>query len=242
MPKKICIIVPCYNEASRLAVEIYLNFLRENAEMDICFVNDGSSDGTDKVLENMQSLCPERILLLNKEQNQGKAEAVRSGIEWVLEKGWYGRVGFMDADLATPLAEVCRLAKYWRPKKIQRSLSGRDQKKGSKSQSDLWQPIWGVVFATIVVYFSDLNAYDTQCGAKIFTVPVAREIFAQTFHSPWLFDVELLLRIRQRHPDYNVIVKEIPLDVWEEKGGSKIRFSHLLKMPFELCAIYRKYR
>ena len=45
--------MPCYNEASRLAVEIYLNFLRENAEMDICFVNDGSSDGTDKVLENM---------------------------------------------------------------------------------------------------------------------------------------------------------------------------------------------
>ena len=100
----------------------------------------------------------------------------------------------------------------------------------------------GRVFATIVSILFRLNAYDTQCGAKIFTVPVAREIFAQTFHSPWLFDVELLLRIRQRHPDYNVIVKEIPLDVWEEKGGSKIRFSHLLKMPFELCAIYRKYR
>lgn len=128
MPKKICIVVPCYNEASRLAVEIYLNFLRENAEMDICFVNDGSSDGTDKVLENMQSLCPERILLLNKEQNQGKAEAVRSGIEWVLEKGWYGRVGFMDADLATPLAEVCRLAKVLETEKIQRSLSDRESK------------------------------------------------------------------------------------------------------------------
>ena len=53
--------MPCYNEASRLAVEIYLHFLRENAEMDICFVNDGSSDGTDKVLENMQSLCPEPV-------------------------------------------------------------------------------------------------------------------------------------------------------------------------------------
>lgn len=235
--------MPCYNEASRLAVEIYLNFLRENAEMDICFVNDGSSDGTDKVLENMQSLCPERILLLNKEQNQGKAEAVRSGIEWVLEKGLYGRVGFVDADLATPLAEVCRLAKVLETEKNTAVVIGsRIKRMGVKVSRNLWRHYMGRVFATIVSILFRLNAYDTQCGAKIFTVPVAREIFAQSFHSPWLFDVELLLRIRQRHPDYNAIVKEIPLDVWEEKGGSKIRFSHLLKMPFELCAIYRKYR
>ena len=235
--------MPCYNEASRLAVEIYLNFLRENAEMDICFVNDGSSDGTDKVLENMQSLCPERILLLNKEQNQGKAEAVRSGIEWVLEKGWYGRVGFMDADLCSLIAEVCRLAKVLESDKYTAVVIGsRIKRMGVKVSRNLWRHYMGRVFATIVSILFRLNAYDTQCGAKIFTVPVAREIFAQSFHSPWLFDVELLLRIRQRHPDYNVIVKEIPLDVWEEKGGSKIRFSHLLKMPFELCAIYRKYR
>lgn len=235
--------MPCYNEANRLPVEVYLNFLKENTEMDICFVNDGSADGTEKILENMQAFSAGRILTLNNERNQGKAEAVRSGIEWVLDKGVYERVGFTDADLATPLTEVWRLAKVLETEKNAVIVIGsRIKRMGVKVSRNLWRHYMGRVFATVVSVLFRLNAYDTQCGAKVFTASVAREIFARPFHSPWLFDVELLLRLRQKHPDYNVITKEIPLDVWEEKGGSKIRFTHLLKMPFELYTIYRKYR
>lgn len=242
MPKKICIIVPCYNEANRLAVDVYLSFLKENPDMDICFVNDGSTDDTWRVLENMQSLFPDRILAVNKKPNQGKAEAVRSGIIQVSEKNTYEWVGFMDADLATPLPEVYRLARVLETEKNAVVVMGsRIKRMGVKVSRKPLRHYMGRIFATVVGLLFRLNAYDTQCGAKIFTTSVAREIFARPFHSPWLFDVELLLRIRQGHADYNVVVKEIPLDRWEEKGGSKIRFSHLLKMPFELYTIYRKY-
>ncbi|MDE5639012.1 MAG: glycosyltransferase, partial [Odoribacter sp.] len=46
MEEKTCIIIPCYNEADRFKREQYLSFLQQVPDIDICFVNDGSSDAT----------------------------------------------------------------------------------------------------------------------------------------------------------------------------------------------------
>ena len=53
--------------------------------------------------------------------------------------------------------------------------------------------------------------------------------------------MEILLRVRRLYPDYENVVCEVPLYTWIEQGDSRIRFSHLLKMPGELMQIYRRY-
>lgn len=240
---KTCIVIPCYNEAFRLECEMFLHFLELHENIDFCFVNDGSRDDTISVLGQMNQRAKNRILIVNNPVNQGKAEAVRSGINSLLKTSCYDSVGFIDADLATPLGEIVRLiAALEKNEECLWVMGSRVKMLGVEIERKMLRHYMGRLFATVVSILFHLHAYDTQCGAKVFKVHFAKEIFREPFFSKWLFDVELLLRTRRLRSDYNLIVKEIPLNVWIEKGDSKIRFSHLLKMPVELWRMYFRYK
>ena len=103
------IVVPCYNEMDRIQLPKFSEFLISNDFIYFCFVNDGSTDGTQKLLADFVNLNPERSQLVNLSKNQGKAEAVRQGINTLLKSSKFQLVGFWDADLAAPLTEICLL-------------------------------------------------------------------------------------------------------------------------------------
>ena len=74
---KTVIIIPCYNESKRLKLYEFENYLSNKSGVSFIFVNDGS---TDKTLEIINQLClsaPHRVLCKNLGKNKGKAEAVR---------------------------------------------------------------------------------------------------------------------------------------------------------------------
>lgn len=48
------IIIPCYNEEKRLDTTDFINFINQENEYHLCFVNDGSKDNTIDVLKNIQ--------------------------------------------------------------------------------------------------------------------------------------------------------------------------------------------
>ena len=73
------IVIPCYNEASRLKKEVFLSFFETNDEVDFLFVNDGSSDDTLARLQEFSAESP-RVHYLDLQSNGGKAEAVRQGM------------------------------------------------------------------------------------------------------------------------------------------------------------------
>lgn len=66
------IVIPCHNEAQRLRVDTFRRFLAAHPEVRLLFVDDGSSDGTARVLKGFK--------VLRLRQNRGKAEAVRAGV------------------------------------------------------------------------------------------------------------------------------------------------------------------
>src|SRR2546426_2684393 len=81
----VILVIPCYNEADRLAVETLVAFWLPRRRVELVFVNDGSRDGTLQVLEDMRTCAPERIGVVDLVRNSGKAEAVRQGIVHALE-------------------------------------------------------------------------------------------------------------------------------------------------------------
>src|SRR5437764_14833346 len=97
---RLLLVVPCYNEEKRLDVEAFRNF-----DANFLFVNDGSRDGTLRLLQSMRDSDPQRFDVLDLERNGGKAEAVRRGILAALDRK-PDITGFWDADLATPLAQL----------------------------------------------------------------------------------------------------------------------------------------
>ena len=58
--EKICVIIPCYNEAQRLELEVFREFVGREERFDFCFVNDGSQDNTSEVLRRAVELEPGR--------------------------------------------------------------------------------------------------------------------------------------------------------------------------------------
>ncbi len=74
--QKTGIVIPCYNEADRLNVKAFAEFIKENEAIEFLFVNDGSTDETLRVLEGIRSISAENTIILDLKVNQGKAEAV----------------------------------------------------------------------------------------------------------------------------------------------------------------------
>ncbi len=243
MQERTCIVIPCYNESERFKADTFVRFLKREPDIDFCCVNDGSTDGTRDMIERLSREFPGRVYGVSYECNRGKAEAVRTGVLRMLALKQYRRIGFADADLATPLEEIRRLADVVEnEERIGMVMGSRIQRMGGQIERRLLRHYMGRLFATVIAVLFRLNAYDTQCGAKIFRCDMAELAFERPFLSKWLFDVEILLRIRNSYPDYNSVICEVPLNVWQEQGDSRIRFVHLWSMPVQLWKMYFRYK
>jgi glycosyltransferase involved in cell wall biosynthesis len=240
---KTLLIIPCYNEENRLPIDELVEFIeKENTGLKFLFVNDGSSDNTIKVLTDLAEKFPV-VSVLDLKKNVGKAEAIRTAM-LKQTPNEFDYIGYFDADLATPLEEINQFmakAEKFDPIIL---MGSRVKLLGiTKIERKWYRHYFGRVFATVASNMLKIPVYDTQCGAKMIKSTVVKELFADPFISSWLFDVEILFRLK-RLPDYNsnkTPIIELPLSKWEEKGDSKIPLTYLFKVPFELIRIYSKY-
>ncbi len=246
MPKTV-LVIPCFDEASRLRPEAFAQCLREDPETDFLFVDDGSRDGTPRILDDLATGSGDRIRLLRQPTNRGKAEAVRLGMKAALESG-ADYAGYFDADLATPLDELPRLRSILEEKNaIQMVFGSRVQLMGRTIERRPMRHYLGRVFATVVSQVLGLAVYDTQCGAKLFrSGPEIRRLFDEPFLSTWVFDVELIARWRAGEmsrglPAAERVLYELPLNTWVDVAGSKVRPSDFVRALQEIWRIRRRY-
>lgn len=239
------LVVPAYNEATRLDRAAFSAFIERASTAGLLFVNDGSSDNTETVLREMAGANP-RVRVLSLERNSGKAEAVRRGVLAAFDMG-PRFIGYWDADLATPLAAAAELQdelERW-PETLL-VMGSRVRLLGRTIARRPARHYLGRVFSTAASLALGLGAYDTQCGAKLFrAVPELRACFAQPFSSRWIFDVELLARLTQTagsRGSANQAIREYPLSEWRDLGDSRLSASDFLKAPMELMGIYWRLR
>jgi glycosyltransferase involved in cell wall biosynthesis len=243
----VTLVVPCFNEAHRLDTETFRRFSSDRSWLRFLFVDDGSQDSTHQLLDSLVRHSPERFELLRLPENRGKAEAVRTGVAQVLAAGT-PCVGFWDADLATPLAEIdgMRSAMASHPS-LELVLGSRVQLLGHRIERHVWRHYFGRVAATFVSQLLALRVYDTQCGAKLFRVtPAIRDVFSRPFVTRWEFDVEILARwlVYQRtrgEPNLDERLLEIPLGVWEDVPGSSMSLRDFLRAPLDLARLWWHY-
>ena len=241
------IVVPCYNEARRLPSEKFVEFVHAAHDIDLLFVNDGSTDRTLETLERLQRVCGPTVSVLNKPVNGGKAEAVRDGMLRAIESGTSRFVGFWDADLATPLEAISDLRqKLIEEPELKMVFGSRVRLLGRHVHRRAVRHYLGRVFATVVSLMLRLPIYDTQCGAKIFRVtPALSQVLSQPFISRWVFDVEIIARfISLNHHDPRPLhdaIYEFPLERWEDVAGSKVKPGDFLLAFRDTFRIRQKY-
>jgi|HubBroStandDraft_5_1064220.scaffolds.fasta_scaffold111768_2 dolichyl-phosphate beta-glucosyltransferase len=220
------VVVPCFNEAERLNEAPLLAFLEECAEASLLFVDDGSTDATADRLRAIAAGRRGRIDVLSLRPNGGKAEAVRRGMQAALGRG-AAVVGYLDADLSTPPAEIFRLRAAFERPGVEAVLGSRVALLGADIERSAVRHYLGRVFASVAAAILQARVYDTQCGAKLFRAsPALEAALATPFLSRWAFDVELLGRLLTggdgvpRLPVSAVV--EVPLTTWHDVKGSKL--------------------
>lgn len=242
MPE-ICIVIPCYNEARRLPADELLAFLQSSPEVDFCLVDDGSGDGTYEAVLDLQRRLPARVQVRRLEQNRGKAEAVRAGVLEAASLARYPFIGYWDADLSTPLAEIDLLLEALRRNtRCQLALGSRVKRLGSNIERRMERHVLGRIFAACASGVLGVAVYDSQCGAKVFRTELVPTLFRDPFLTRWLFDLEMLVRLRNEVGAALVdLTIEVPLRHWREVGGSKLTPREMINVPRELLAIRKHY-
>ena len=241
------IVVPCYNEASRLLGDEFSRFVSQNPEVHVLFVDDGSTDATPARLSEIAGSNPKAFDVLSEPSNRGKAEAVRRGMNQAFDAG-ARYAGYWDADLATPLAEIPHfIATLDADPSLEALFGSRVQLLGRTIQRDAVRHYLGRVSATAISLTLGLPVYDTQCGAKLFRAsPDCRALFAEPFLTRWVFDVEILARMLEAQrasggPGPAETVREVPLSEWRDVAGSKVAPLDFFRCLQELVRIYRRH-
>lgn len=83
---------------------------------------------------------------------------------------------------------------------------------------------------------------DTQCGFKLFTRSIAKEIFPNMHVEGWIFDIEILIiaSLLDGKPE-PVKMKEVPIQ-WREVEGSKMDLiKDSISMAVDLLVIRASY-
>ena len=242
------LVVPCFNEEARLDGRAFLDFTASLPTVRLLFVDDGSRDRTPEILDGLQAGASEAVDVIHLPANQGKAAAVREGVLAGLRRA-PDLVGFWDADLSTPLSAVDDFLTFAakRPE-VDVMLGSRVALMGRDIRREAWRHYIGRVFATGVSLSLGLPVYDTQCGAKVLRANEAlAAVFERPFHSPWIFDVEMIARYAALpagpgEPARRDRIYELAVPQWHHVAGSKLRWTDFVRAVYELVYIHRTYR
>ena len=212
---KISIVIPAYNEERRLPntlerIRAYLAARPFDAE--VIVVDDGSVDGTARIVEEFRSKMP-GIRLLSNGSNRGKGFSVRHGM---LEA--HGDMAlFTDADLSAPIEEADKLIGALQYVDVTMGSRALDRSLIAVRQSR-FREFAGIVFNKLVKLILGLPFVDTQCGFKAFVVARTRIIFDQQRIERFGFDPELLFLARH----HGLRALEIPVR-WSHNPDTKVR-------------------
>jgi dolichyl-phosphate beta-glucosyltransferase len=209
------VVVPAYNEEERLPrtlARLHEYYEAQDYSYEVLVVNDGSRDGTGKVVNDFAKSHP-RFRLIEYGANRGKGFAVRTGI--FESEG--DLILFCDADLATPQEETEKL--------LAKMKEGADVAIGSRplreSKLEVHQPLYrellGRAFNKIVQALAVSGIQDTQCGFKMFTNGAAQAIFRRCKLDGFSFDFESLIVARE----LGYRIEEVPIR-WSHQEGSKV--------------------
>ncbi|MEI6647436.1 MAG: glycosyltransferase [bacterium] len=246
--KRLALVIPCYNESKRLNVSAYSAFLKSHPTTTFCFVNDGSTDETLRIVKNFTAQhVADAIRIVSLVKNQGKAEAVRQGVLAMLAETLnpFDMIGFWDSDLATPLSELDRFVQaFIQNESLQAVVGFRKKEADAQIQRSFSRKIISIIMHTIIQHYIGLPIHDTQCGAKMFTSRLASKIFETRFIARWIFDIEIFLRIKHFLGPDSLLnnVEQLHLKAWHDVPGTKLRIRDIYKIFLELIKIKFNYR
>ena len=237
--KCIGVVIPCYNEETRLLSKEFTDFVHSNLGYHLCFVNDGSKDNTLKVLQNLRKGREDNISIFDCEKNGGKGEAVRQGVLFLSKDPQLDYIGYLDADLSTDFKDFDDLVKTIQTSDYKIVSGSRISRMGANITKESARRIISLTINFIIQNILGMKFKDTQCGAKIMDKDIVNNMFDKKFITRWLFDVEIFMRMKKFYgkEKAKTMICEQPLKRWIHADGSKLSMKDSAKIVGQLMQI-----
>lgn len=217
------ILVPVYNEEGnmlRLEKEFAAFLPIARVKSCLLFINDGSTDGSERLMKEICSRQPD-MFYLSLEQNGGLSAALKAGIDATFSP----YTGYIDADLQTSPADFNLLLDYAEDYPLVTGIrTGRKDSRVKKLSSRIANG-----FRRLMTHD---DAQDTGCPLKIIHTAYARRIpFFTGMHR--FLPALIMLQAGGR-------VKQLPVRHFPRLAGeSKYHLWNRLAGPFKDCFAYR---
>lgn len=213
-PPLLSLVIPAFNEERRLPQTLprALEWLRGQPwSWEIRVVDDGSTDGTCRVVDEIAARQPG--LVLQREPHRGKGGAVRAGM-------LASRASFRflcDADFSMPVEEVSRFLPP-RLSGYDLAIATREGPGAVRVGEPTSRHLMGRGFNLLVTALLVRGIADTQCGFKCFSGAAADALFPLQTIDGFAFDVEVLFLARKA----GMRIEQVPI-TWYYMEASSVR-------------------
>lgn len=216
---RLSVVIPAYNEEHRLPGTLArtLNFLKAHffEDYELIVVNDGSTDGTIRIVEEFVKQFPERVSLISYTPNRGRGVAVRTGMkqaqgDCILET---------DADGSVDEEAIMRFYNVFQNEKNVDVLIGSRNAPGAKilTHQSFLRIFLGYVFIYLARLVFGFKSTDYVLGFKMFTKDAAHDIISYQYDDHYLAEAELAYTAKKR----GWRIKEMPV-LWTDFKNSRV--------------------
>jgi len=203
----ISVVLPAHNEAEniRITVENCVAYLEQNVlDYEVVVVNDGSTDYTQKIVEELQS-TNSKVVLVNHTVNMGYGSALRSGFD----KASCEYIFFMDSDGQFDINDLDRLIPLVSAKDV--VIGYREDRADSFIRSlNAW------LYGLYIYLTFGLRVRDMDCAFKVFPKKAYQDI-RPIKSSGALFSAEFLIKLKRN----GLILKEVPVRHFPRRFGTQ---------------------
>ena len=183
--------MPVYNESATLR-EIVGRVLAAPVSLELICVDDGSSDGSREILEELARAHPQQVKVLFQPGNHGKGAALRQGIGEAV--GDY--VVIQDADLEYDPAEYAKLLEPLLAGKADVVYGSRFLGSGPHRVFYFWHSVGNWMLTLVSNLLTNLNLTDMETCYKVFrreviqSIPIEEDRFG--------FEPEITVKVARR--------------------------------------------
>jgi glycosyltransferase involved in cell wall biosynthesis len=208
----IIVTIPAFNESKNLrnCVEKLLQATsRFEDDFRIIIAEDGSTDGTDQIAQELEREYPQ-VTHLHSSYKLGKGLALTRAFTQT-DGDIYA---FIDCDLATSM-------KFF-PKLINSIKDGNDLALGSRYIEGAeinrvaLRDTASKIYNSLVRFMFGDQVFDHQIGFKAFSNRIIKEVLTECDSKGWFWDTEIIVRSKKKN--YKII--EFPVK-WNEKSNGK---------------------
>lgn len=218
MSSETLVIIPTYNEAHNIS-RLIRQLLQVDEPVDVLVVDDGSPDGTAKIVSKLKDEFKDRVHLIKRPGKLGLGTAYVRGFRFALERE-YKYVCEMDADFSHNPQDVPKLIRQVKSEEADVAIGSRYANGISIINWPLARLILSYSANLYARLITGLPIFDTTAGFKCLRREVLEEISVEKMRSNgYAFQIEIHFRAWQA----GFTLKEVSIIFKErEEGVSKM--------------------